>query len=244
MQIKKNPRSRLENFSKIFLEIGLVLALFMVYQVLEIKTYDVDYKDMGTVNMTNDLKEDIPIIKRKELKIEKASPPPVAEKISVVKNDIKIEETILDVTETDENEAVRIIEPRDISEVEEIEEIVEDVPFMVLEDTPIFPGCKGNKKELKNCFTESIKLFFSKNFDTNLAQELGLEPGNKRIFVLFKIDRTGNVVDVKARAPHPILQEKVIKIISSLPQMTPGKQRGKAVSVRYSLPILFNVIDQ
>lgn len=243
MEIKKNPKARLENYSKIFVQIGLTLSLFIVYQLLEVKSYDSSFKDLGEVSMVDDDKEDIPIIDRKEVIIPKNTPPPpLPEKITVIEDDLEVEETIIDETETDENEAVRArFDTNEIVEASEDEEIVEDVPFMIIEDIPIFPGCKGNKEELKACFTENIKKFFLKRFNTGLAQELGLAQGKKRIIVLFKIDKRGYVTDVQARAPHPRIQKEVLGIIQKLPKMTPGRQRGVPVGVQYSLPITFLV---
>lgn len=241
MQVKKNPRARLENYSKVFIELGLVLALFIVYQLLEIKTYDREFTDMGNVTMMGDMKDDTPIIERKEIELPKQTPPPQPEKIMVVEDDLDVEETIVEATETDETEAVKAIETDEINEMDEDEDIVEDIPFMIIENAPVFPGCTGNKQQLKDCFTENIKKYFGKRFDPNLAQELGLTEGKKRIFVLFRVDKTGTVTDVQARAPHPRLKKEVIDIISGLPKMKPGSQRGRPVGVQYSLPILFHV---
>lgn len=241
METKKNPRQQLENFSKIFMQIGLVLSLFVTYALIEHKTYDRgDLKSLGEVNMTDDMKEDIPIIKIEELKPPpKNTPPPTPEKIKVVEDDLKIEETVIESTETDEGEAIIVSE--DIIEVEEAEEVVEDIPFILIENVPVYPGCKGNNKQLKDCFTASVTKYFGKKFNTNLANELGLSEGKKRLFVIFKIDKTGKVSNVRARGPHPILEKEVSKIISSLPKMTPGKQRGVPVGVSYSIPITFEV---
>ena len=60
-----------------------------------------------------------------------------------------------------------------------------------------------------------------------------------RVIVQFKIDETGNIRDIRAKAPVPELEEEAKRVVNSLPQMTPGKQRGKAVGVVYSLPIVF-----
>ena len=239
MEIKKNPQQQLENFSKIFFELGLVLTLFIIYSLMEYKTYEsINVQNLGVVMMNEDMKEDIPIV---EIKIETPpakTAPAIVEQIKVVEDDLKIEESIIETTEIDEGAAV-IVETREIIEVEESEEIEEDVAFLLIENVPVYPGCKGNNKELKTCFTKKITKFFAKNFDTNLAQELGLVPGKKRFFVVFRIDKSGNVVDVKVRAPHPVLEKEVKQIISSLPKMTPGKQRGTPVGVKYSLPITF-----
>jgi protein TonB len=74
-----------------------------------------------------------------------------------------------------------------------------------------------------------------------LASDLGLSPGKKRIFVMFKIDKTGGITEIRARAPHPRLQKEAERVVRTLPRMTPGKQRGRPVAVRYSLPIAFQV---
>jgi len=85
-----------------------------------------------------------------------------------------------------------------------------------------------------------VKEFVKKTFNTELASELGLE-GQQRIFVTFKIDKNGDVVNVRARAPHPKLEEEAVKVVKSLPHMTPGEQRGVPVGVLYGLPIIFQV---
>ena len=75
----------------------------------------------------------------------------------------------------------------------------------------------------------------------NIAQELGLEPGKKKVYVLFKIDNKGNIADVQARGPHARLEKEAISVVQSLPKMIPAKQRGRAVSVKYTLPITLEV---
>jgi len=238
MEIKKNPKANLENFSKLFMQIGLVLALFITYVAIEKKTYDRNFGEMADVVMNGDLEEEIPITERIEPEIPKTPPPPTPEKIEVVEDEKEVEETVIETTETDETEAVEVEE---IEEVEEVEEVVEDVPFTIIEDVPVFPGCKGNKTELKKCFNKKMQKHFAKKFDSDLPNELGLSPGKKRLIMLFKIDKTGNIVDIRAKAPHPRLQKEAVRIIKLLPKMTPGKQRGKAVGVKYTLPMRIDV---
>mgnify|MGYP000893994098 CR=1 FL=1 len=96
----------------------------------------------------------------------------------------------------------------------------------------------GIKKDSKKFIVVS-SIF--KKFNADLASDLGLSPGVKRIFVVFKIDKRGNIVDVMARAPHKRLQDEAIRVVKLLPKMIPGKQRGIAVGVKYSLPIAFKV---
>jgi bla regulator protein blaR1 len=120
-------------------------------------------------------------------------------------------------------------------------DVLEDVPYAIIEDVPVFPGCEGTKGELRLCLQEKITAHVSTNFNVNLAKNLGLSSGVKRIFVVFKIDKEGNITGVVARAPHKALQEEAIRVIKLLPKMFPGKQKGKHVGVKYSLPIAFKV---
>ncbi|WP_343328281.1 energy transducer TonB [Polaribacter staleyi] len=233
MEIKKHPKSNLENYSKIFMQIGLVLALFVTYAAIEKKTYDRNIGDLGTVTMNAEMEEETVITERVEPVKPKTPPPPAPEKIEIVEDEKEVEETVIESTETDETEAVEVEE---IVEVEEVEEVVEDVSFMIIEDVPVFPGCKGSKNELKACFSKMVQKHFSRKFDANLPNELGLSPGRKRVFIGFKIDKNGNIVNVNARAPHPKIKSEVIKVMKQLPKMKPGKQRGKPVGVKYSIP--------
>ena len=85
-----------------------------------------------------------------------------------------------------------------------------------------------------------ISEFIKRNFNTNLAKDLGLS-GNQRIAVIFKIDTKGKVRDIRTRAPHPKLEKEVIRVINMLPRIEPGTKNGKPVIVPYSLPIRFQV---
>lgn len=68
-----------------------------------------------------------------------------------------------------------------------------------------------------------------------------MPPGRKRIFIQFKINTDGRVIDILARAPNKALEVEAKRVLSMLPQFSPGYQKGKAVTVPYSLPIVFQV---
>tara|TARA_R110001583_G_scaffold61843_4_gene182365 strand:+ start:4890 stop:5609 length:720 start_codon:yes stop_codon:yes gene_type:complete len=238
MQIKKSPKANLENYSKLFMQLGLVLALLVVYLAIEKKTYDRVIGNLGPVVLNMEDEEQTIEIEQIKPPEPKTPPPPTPDKIEVVQDEVEVEETVIESTETDENEAVEVEE---IVEVDEEEDVLEDVPFAIIEDVPVYPGCKGNKAELRACLQEQITKHVNRKFNADLASDLGLAPGVKRIFVMFKIDKSGNIVDVMARAPHKRLQEEAIRVVNLLPKMTPGRQRGTPVGVKYSLPIAFKV---
>lgn len=238
MEPKKNPKADLSRRSMLFFQIGMIVMLFLAWQGIEWKSYDRSNLDSGMVDVGDELDEEIPITQQLTPPPPPPPPPPAPEVIEVVEDEEEVEETIIESTETNQNE--------EIVEIEEIEEAVEeeiaDVPFAVIENVPIYPGCEnaGNNSAKKKCMSDKIQKFVQKKFDTELANDLGLE-GRQRISVQFKIDKNGNVVNVRARAPHPRLEQEAVDVVKSLPKMTPGKQRGKAVGVLYALPILFQV---
>jgi len=233
MEVKKNPKANLENHNKQFMLLGLALALLVIYIGIEWKTFDRNIADLGLANIEDEEEIEIPITERIQEIKPPPPPPPAPEKIEIVEDEEEIEETVLESTETDETEAVEVEE---IVEIEEEEEM-DDVPFAIIEEVPIYPGCKGSNAEKKKCFSANIQKHVNKKYNTGLAGDLGLSPGKKRVFVMFKIDKTGKIVDVRARGPHARLEKEAVRVIALLPNMTPGKQRGRSVGVKYTLPI-------
>jgi hypothetical protein len=124
--------------------------------------------------------------------------------------------------------------------VKEVEEDIE-VPYAVIEQVPVYPGCENlTNAQAKKCTSEAISKFAQTNFNTEIAKNLGLT-GRQRVNVIFKINSNGEVVDVRSRASDPDLEEEANRVFTSLPKMQPGKQRGRAVTVPYSLPIIFQI---
>lgn len=238
MEIKKSPKANLENYTRLFFQLGLVLSLLTVYLGIENKTYDKVADGLALVTSDHDEEEDIPEVVIEQIIQPKAPPPPAPEKIEIVEDEEEVEETIIETTETDENEKIEVEE---IVEVEEEEDFNEDVPFAIIEDVPVYPGCKGTKEQKKTCLNKSLQKHVARKFNADLAGDLGLSPGKKKIYIQFKITKTGNIEIIGARAPHPRLEKEAKRVVKLLPKMTPGKQRGRPVNVTYMLPISFNV---
>ena len=235
---KKNMKANVGRNSSIYFALGLVLMLFITYQSINYKSYDKAAIDIGSLNLEQENEEEIPII---DLKLPPPPPPPAVapQLIEIVEDEVEIEETVIESTETDQTE--------EIVEVDEVmvEEIYEDVevPFSVIENVPEYPGCeKGTNAQKRKCMSDKIAKFVQKKFNTDLAGDLGLS-GKQKINVMFKIDKKGNVTGVRSRAPHPRLEKEAARVINLLPKMKPGRQRGRAVVVPYSLPITFLVQD-
>ena len=238
MESKKNPKADVSRNGSVYFAVGLALMLFLTYSTLNWKTYDKSDIDIGKLNLDDDLEEDIPIIEQVIPSPPPPPPPAAPEVIEVVEDEEEVEETVIESTETDQDEEIEVDEI-------EIEEVVEDVevPFAVIENVPVFPGCeRGSNADKRKCMSDKIAKFVQRKFNTDLAGDLGLS-GRQRISVIFKIDKSGNVTGVRSRAPHPRLEKEAARVINMLPKMKPGRQRGKPVTVPYSLPITFQVQD-
>ncbi len=240
MQPKKNPKADVGRKSTLYFQIGMIVMLLLAWRGIEYKTYDRSNIDIGHLDMDDEFEEEVPITEIIQPPPPPPPPPPAPEIIDIVEDEEEVEETVIESTETDQSE--EIIEIEEIEEVDE--EPLADVPFSVIENVPIYPGCEGEKgnNAKKKCMSDKIAKFVNRKFDSEIANELGLS-GRQRIAVQFKIDRNGNVVNVRARAPDDRLMEEAVRVVKMLPKMTPGMQRGKAVGVLYSLPILFQVQD-
>ncbi len=138
---------------------------------------------------------------------------------------------------------VEAVSYNDNDETDEVLKQTADVPFAIIENVPVYPGCTGKDNvELKSCMQEKITQYVQNNFDTSIAVKEGLK-GKQTISVQFKVDTNGNVVDIKTRAKSASLQAEAERVVSSLPTMEPGMQRGKPVGVIYGLPIIFEVTE-
>tara|TARA_B100001175_G_scaffold43012_1_gene32318 strand:+ start:2875 stop:3522 length:648 start_codon:yes stop_codon:yes gene_type:complete len=213
------------------LAFALCVVLFISWQAIEYKSYEIQY-DLESLNVDDDDDEEIPITE--QIKTPPPPPPPPApEIIEIVEDEEEIEETIIESTETDQEEIVE--------EVEELEEEMDmDIPFAIIEDVPLFPGCERvAKSQRRKCFQEQIQKHINKNFRyPEIAQEMGIQG---RVFVQFMIGKDGNISGIRTRGPDKNLEREANRIIGKLPKMTPGKQRGRPVRVPFSIPITFRL---
>ena len=233
MEPKKNPKADVGRNSALYFVIGLAAVLALVYGAMEWKKYDkVNDYDIS-MNVEDQLDEEVPMTE--QIKTPPPPPPPAApEVIEVVEDEEEVEETVIESTETSQEEEVIEIEE---VEVEEVEEDI-SVPFAVIEDVPVFPGCE-NAKDKKACFQEQMQNHIRKNFRyPEIAQEMGVQG---RVSVIFVIQKDGSIGNIRMRGPDKNLEAEAMRIIQKLPKMTPGKQRGRPVKVPFSISITFKL---
>lgn len=234
MEPKKNPKVDLTKNSSLYFVIGLSIVLLITWRVIEWKTYKNVY-DYEALIVDDDDDEDVPITEQIKVPPPPPPPPPAPEIIEVVEDEEEVEETVIESTETDQEE---IVEIEEVEIEEEYDDV--DVPFAVIEDVPIYPGCEGVKKsERRNCFQQQINKHIRKNFRyPDIAQEMGIQG---RVYVSFIINKDGTIGNVRMRGPDKNLEKEAARIINKLPRMTPGRQRGRPVRVPFSIPITFKL---
>ena len=236
MEAKKNPQLEIGRNSGIYFAIGLNLMLLLSWRALEYRTYERDDVAIDVVEMQSEFEEEIPIV---NVNTPAPPPPPIvmSEAVEIVEDAEEIEETVIESTEIGQDDAIEAIVDVGDVEVEELDEDVQ-VAFAVIEDVPVFPGCeKLSKKATKDCFQKKVQQHVASNFNyPQTALDLGIQG---RVSVVFVIDKTGHIIGIRSRGPDNILEKEAERIISILPKMKPGRQRGKPVKVAYAVPIFF-----
>ncbi|WP_338359569.1 energy transducer TonB [Yeosuana marina] len=239
--VKKSQKhdANLQKNTILYFQVGLIICLLAAYGLFEM-TFETRLQEICEFKPIEEpaLFIDVPLIKpaqpEKEEMVKKQITRVVDPKFVIDENTPEIFTKDPVVTETP-------IDPKRVPEVIKIPE-VENVPYILVEQVPIYPGCERAKdnNERKKCMSDKINKLVQKKFNSNIASEYGLS-GIQRINVEFKIDKTGHVTDIKTRATHPKLEEEAERVVNIIPDMEPGKQRDKPVGVIYSLPIVFKV---
>ncbi|MBR3984391.1 MAG: M56 family metallopeptidase [Bacteroidaceae bacterium] len=108
-------------------------------------------------------------------------------------------------------------------------EATDDKIFQVVEERPQFPG---GDAELMKFINANVK--YPKE-----AQEQGKQG---RVIVVFVVEKDGSITDAEVLKPvDPLLDAEALRIVNMMPKWTPGKQRGKEVRVRFTIPVTFRL---
>jgi protein TonB len=229
MEIKKSPKADLEGKRSTWLLIGYIFILAITFVAFEWSEREMKI-DLNAGVADIDFEEEvIPITEQEQPK--QAPPPPEAPKaeevLEIVKNDANIQESTIQASD-DTQKAVEV-KYTPVQQVVEEEEPEEEQIFQVVEEMPEFPG--GMAECLK---------FLSKNIKyPTISQENGVQG---RVIIQFVVNRDGSIVDPQVvRGVDPYLDKEALRVVSSMPKWKPGKQRGKPVRVKYTVPVTFRL---
>ena len=244
MEVKKNPSVDPKRNSSLYFLVGLTAVLMLTYVSIELKSEDprVEVEKLEIADNMMGEDEEV-ILTMPPVQKLPPPPPPAPEVIQIVDNKQVIEDKKIETTEVDENKAVVVNTASSYGEEGgTAEEIDEEVPFAVIEDVPVFPGCEGVAKNKRlDCFMEQMAKHIKKN---QQYPERAMEDGIQgRVSVLFVIDKDGGISNVQVRGPKggELLEIEAKRVIEKLPKFKPGMQRGKPVKVKYSQPITFKL---
>lgn len=148
MEVKKNPNVDPKRNSSLYFLIGLTAVLMLTYVSIELKSEDprVEVEELNIVDNMMGEEEEV-ILTMPPVQKLPPPPPPAPEVIQIVDNKQIIEDKKIETTEVDENKPVVVTQASDYGEEGgTAEELDEEVPFAVIEDVPVFPGCEGVAK--------------------------------------------------------------------------------------------------
>ncbi|MBO7462831.1 MAG: energy transducer TonB [Bacteroidales bacterium] len=226
MEPMKNDRANLENKRGYLFEIGLAVALLIMWGVFAWSSTVERAEDFGPLTVNGDDEELAPITRPEEPQLPPPPPPQqtVTDIIEVVDNKVEVDMDFLS-TEIDENSAIEMPVIQDIEQPEEV--IEEPQVFTICEFPPYYPG---GELSLRKYIASNVRY-------PEMAKENDIQG---TVYVRFIIDTDGSVTDAEIlRGVDPLLDKEAIRVVESLPKWEPGRQGGKAVKVRYSVPIKF-----
>lgn len=225
MEEKKSPKADLESKKRIFLQIGIIIALGAALVAFEWRQYERTQFDLGTLEVDFIEEEDIPITRPEEPP--PPPPPEPSEELIIVDDDVELEEEFTIDADADVFTEVQEYEPIQINREDEEEE--EEEIFMVVEDQPQFPG----GEEARQRFLEENLRY------PQMAREAGIQG---TVFVTFVVEPDGSVTNVEIlRGIGGGCDEEAIRVVRQMPSWEPGRQRGQAVRVQFNMPIRFRL---
>ena len=225
MEEKKSPKANLENKKLMFMQIGLIISLIVAWLAFEYKSYDKREIDPSLLRQTEVVEEEmVEITKQEEPKPQPVEMPKQTTQLEIVQDDVEVEDIEIN-ADMDQNE---VMEEYVAPEIEE-EEVVEAEVFTIVEEMPSYPG--GDAKMYE---------YLGKNIKyPQIARESSIQG---RVFVNFVVEPDGSVSNVKVlRGIGGGCDEEAMRVVKTMPKWKPGKQRGKAVRVSYTLPVVFKL---
>lgn len=236
MEVKKSPKANLEKGKALSFFMGLVVSLSLVYFALELhssvaandlNTEKLDIADMEDAMLVPENNEPEPPEPEQapQEQIEVALP----DEIKVVDDNKEVAK--IAIISIDENKVLPPPAPI-VTNAPKQEEEPEDKIFEIVEEQPVPPG--GSVQELLKWVSKNLQY-------PEIAADNGVQG---KLTVQFVVERDGSVSDIKVvRGVDPSLDKEAVRVLSKMGKWKPGRQRGKAVRSRYTLPVTFKLVQ-
>lgn len=233
MEIKKSPEADLESLRLTWWLVGVVVALAALFIAFEwTEQGEPDARDDLLSELFFEEELDVPVVEHPV-----APPPPapalappvvVEDRLTVVKDDAEKEDSVAVISgqageETDAEGGAAFASVPSASEAEE-------APYVVVDVLPEFPqdGLKGLMRYLTRYIRYPQRAWQQRLQGTVLCQ--------------FIVNADGSIGDVQVlQGVHPWLDDEAVRVLRGMPRWKPGRLKGKAVRVRYTLPVVFEL---
>lgn len=222
MKPKKSDKANVDKRYYTHIMIGLIVSLAFVIMAFQLKFYDkVETKLVSNLVIDED-EEIVDITKQEKVKPPVQAPP----ELEIVEDDEVIEEEQPEILDQDDIEETKIELP---TVIEEEEEVAEEQIFLVVEDTPEFPGGEAQ-----------IFKYLSDNIEyPTMERDNGIQG---LVVVSFVVEKDGSITNVKVlKGVTPNINAEAERVVKKMPRWKPGRQRGKPVRVAINLPIRFTL---
>jgi protein TonB len=224
MDKRKTPKADLEGKRSFFIEIGLIVALAVVFFSFEWRQYDKQEQAFET-EVEYDIEEDVVLNTQREEPPPQQQQQPETQVLNIVEDDVEVDDELNIDAEADDQTIIQDFEPVEVTE----KEVVEQEIFTVVEDQPSFPGGESARMQ-----------YLQKNIEyPQMARESGIEG---TVFVTFVVETDGTVTQVRIlRGIGGGCDEEALRVVRNMPKWNPGKQRGRSVRVQFNMPIRFKL---
>jgi protein TonB len=228
MEVKKSPKADLTKSSTMFLEIGIIAALLITLVAFEWKSKEIKKVELSADNAIAAEEEIIPITEEENVVRPKMPTIPIlSDAIDIVDDDIKVDEEMFSFEDSEDLGVDMNDYGYEVGE-ESVEE--EAIPFALVEQKPMFQGGDAN------AFSKWVNQHLAY---PDIAKENGIQG---RVTLQFTVGTDGKVSGVKVlRGVDPSLDKEAVRVVSSSPKWTPGKQRDRPVKVTYTFPVIFQL---
>ena len=228
MEVKKSPKADLAKSSPMFFEIGLIAALLITLLAFEWKSGNIKKAELSANDVIAAEEEIIPITEEENVVRPKMPTIPIlSDAIDIVDDDIKVDEEMFSFEDSEDLGVDMNDYGYEVGE-ESVEE--EAIPFALVEQKPMFQGGDAN------AFSKWVNQHLAY---PDIAKENGIQG---RVTLQFTVNTDGSVSGVKVlRGVDPSLDKEAVRVVSSSPKWTPGKQRDRPVKVTYTFPVIFQL---
>lgn len=253
----KYPEADVFKYRGNILLFSLAIVLGLLVSVFNWTTYE---EVIEVEQIAIELEEDIEIEPPRSTAEPPPPPPPPPPVIEEIPNEVLLEADDVEFADQSVDESTEIDVPKPVIKEKKVglpppppppppvEEEAEEI-FKVVEEMPRFPGCEdmaSSMKEKKACADKELYKFLYNNLVyPAMARENGIDG---TVVVRFVVEKDGSINGTSvAREIGGGCGDEAVRVVKLMNEQglkwSPGKQRGRAVRVMFTLPVRFKLAN-